>query len=181
MTGRPAPGRGQVPGPSGNPPRGSGRLDDPITWTVGASTDREPARDASRICAAPLRAHGASTQQPPRGSQHLAHARGRRVRERCRLSFRQCTGWLGQDDCESSNRKIAQRASGHRTRRQVRRWSVGHDAPSHLSSWQVPAHRTSHSVGRGAYAICALPYRMNISCRPVTYVTGSIRLCGLLI
>src|SRR5262249_17274741 len=25
------------------------------------------------------------------------------------------------------------------------------------ASWQVPAHRTSHSVGRGAYAIRALP------------------------
>src|SRR6266581_5788661 len=47
----------------------------PLTRTVGASTDREPVRDASRICAAPLRAHGASTQQPPRGSPHLAHAR----------------------------------------------------------------------------------------------------------
>src|SRR5262245_54879312 len=42
---------------------------------VAASTHRGAGRDASRICAAPLRAHGASTQQPPRGSQHLAHAR----------------------------------------------------------------------------------------------------------
>ena len=69
--------------------------------TVRSSTDREPVRDASRICAAPLRAHGASTQQPPRASPHLAHARRRLARERCRPSFRQCTGWLGQDDCES--------------------------------------------------------------------------------
>src|SRR6516164_1811590 len=34
-----------------------------ITRTVRASTGREPVGDASRICAAPLRAHGASTQQ----------------------------------------------------------------------------------------------------------------------
>jgi hypothetical protein len=33
----------------------------PLTRTVGASTDRGSVGDASRICAAPLRAHGAST------------------------------------------------------------------------------------------------------------------------
>ena len=136
---------------------GPGRLDDPLTRTVGASTDREPVRDASRICAALLRAYGASTQQPPRGSPHLAHARRRRARERCRPSFRRCTGWLGQDDCESSYRKIAQRASGRRTRRQVGRWSVGHHPAPQDRAVTSPAHRTSHSVGRGAYAICALP------------------------
>src|SRR6516225_12000468 len=54
------------PGPSPHT-GGSGRVDDPLTRTVGASTGREPVGDASRICAAPLRAHGASTQQPPRG------------------------------------------------------------------------------------------------------------------
>ena len=72
-----------------------------LTRMVGSSAGREPVRDASRICAARLQAHGASTQQPPRGSPHLAHARRKRARERCRPSFRQCTGWLGQDDCES--------------------------------------------------------------------------------
>src|SRR5215831_14770231 len=61
-----------------------GAPDDPLTRTVGASTGREPVGDASRICAAPLRAHGASTQQPPRGGQHPARARGLRARERCR-------------------------------------------------------------------------------------------------
>src|SRR6516165_7453760 len=72
-----------------------------LTRMVGSSAGREPVRDASRICAARLQALGASTQQPPRGSPHLAHARRKRARERCRPSFRQCTGWLGQDDCES--------------------------------------------------------------------------------
>jgi hypothetical protein len=47
----------------------------PSTRTLAAPTHRGSGRNASRICAAPLRAHGASTQQPPRGSQHLAHAR----------------------------------------------------------------------------------------------------------
>src|SRR5260370_16168533 len=43
-----------------------------------------------------------------------------------------------------------------RTRRQVWRWSVGHDRPT-SGSWQVPAHRTSRLAGRGAYAFRALP------------------------
>jgi hypothetical protein len=47
-------------------------------------------RVASRICAAPLRAHGASTQQPPGGSPHLAHARRLRARERFRPSSAGC-------------------------------------------------------------------------------------------
>jgi len=40
---------------------GPGRLDDPLTRTVGASTDREPVRDASRMRRGSLQAHGAVT------------------------------------------------------------------------------------------------------------------------
>jgi len=68
-------------------------------------------------------------------SPHLAHARRRRARERCRPSFRQCAGWLGQDDCESSNRKVARRASGHRTR-----------AASHAFSQSVTTRPTTTSL-----------------------------------
>jgi len=31
----------------------------------------------------------------------------------------------------------------YRTRRQVRRWSVGHDAPSQPALWQAPTRRSA--------------------------------------
>jgi hypothetical protein len=43
----------------------------------------------------------------------------------------------------------------HRTLRQVRRWSVGHDRPP-SGSWQASARRLT-PAGRGAYTIRALP------------------------
>jgi hypothetical protein len=55
------------PRPSENPYGGSGRLDDPLTRTVGASTDPESVRDASRICRGYLRTDGEPSLTAPSG------------------------------------------------------------------------------------------------------------------
>jgi hypothetical protein len=57
--------------------------------------------------------------------------------------------------CKANNWKDASVPQIHRTLRQVRRWSVGHDAASQPALWQVrPAVARD---GSGAYAIRALP------------------------
>src|SRR5262245_61948053 len=50
----------------------------------------------------------------------------------------------------------------HRTCGQVRRWSVGHDAPGHLRRGKSPARRPQ-SAGRGAYAMRAFWIPVNQS------------------
>ena len=142
-----------------------------LTRMVGSSAGREPVRDASRICAARLQALGASTQQPPRGSPHLAHARRKRARERCRPSFRQCTGWLGQmtanhrskdtgiPDCEKSKPRLGKCTSAKRSYgagRPLRR-----SGPAHFGSYRTSFHSyRASSVIRSGLGCCVCCHRL---------------------
>src|SRR5262249_41553920 len=84
------------PGPSPHT-GGSGRLDDPITWTVGASTDRGSVRDASRICSG-LSSNRRSVVSASSEGRPVFSARLRcRADERCAPSIRRYAGRLGPD------------------------------------------------------------------------------------
>src|SRR5215470_5028041 len=56
-----------------------------------------------------------------------------------------------RDDMQGEHWKDASVPQIHRTRRQVRRWAVGHDRPPR-PLWQAPARRLT-PAGRGAWMI----------------------------
>jgi hypothetical protein len=72
-------------------------LDDPLIWTVGASTDRGSAHNAPRICGDFLRVLGALTSPPASDGTRLTCVLELSAGDRCAPLVRPCAGRLGQD------------------------------------------------------------------------------------